>query len=116
MASKKKKDTLWQLIVKQKKPSRDTYFKLVHQVIGFVVVLLVASLIVFLGIAIFSKGGLLGVMGTIEHADLLIYLLAFMFQFFSFFIRFFKWRYYMHLLNIRVSQLKISLFIFPFMR
>jgi uncharacterized protein (TIRG00374 family) len=106
MAAKKKKETLWQLIVKQKNPSREAYFKLVHRVIGFVVILLVASLIVFVGIAIFSKGGLLGVMGVIEHANVLIYLLAFVFQFLSFFVRFFKWRYYLRILKIKVSEVK----------
>ena len=104
--NKKKKETLWQLIVKQKKPSKETYFKLVRRVVGFVAILLVASLIVFVGIAVFSKGGLLGVMGTIGHANPLIYLLAFVLQFLSFFIRFFKWRYYLHLLKIRISQVK----------
>ncbi|MGC8537775.1 MAG: lysylphosphatidylglycerol synthase transmembrane domain-containing protein [Candidatus Micrarchaeia archaeon] len=106
MAAKKKKETLWQLIVKQKNPSREAYFKLVHRVIGFVVILLVASLIVFIGIAIFSKGGLLEVMGTIEHANVLIYLLAFVFQFLSFFVRFFKWRYYLRILKIKISDVK----------
>ncbi len=102
----KKKETLWQLIVKQKNPSRETYFRLVHRVIGFVIILLAASLIVFIGIAVFSRGGLLGVIGIISHANPLIYLLAFVFQFLSFFTRFFKWRYYMHLLKIRISQVK----------
>lgn len=102
----KKKETLWQLIVKQKNPTRETYFRLVHRVIGFVTILLVASFIVFIAIATFSKGGLLGVIGIIGRANLPIYLLAFAFQFLSFFIRFFKWRYYLNLLKIHISQVK----------
>lgn len=80
------------------------YLKLVSRLRLFVVLGLVASFVVFLLVALF--GGFSNVIVTIEHANALYYLLAFVSVFFGYVIRYGKWEYYMRLLKIKVKMTK----------
>lgn len=80
------------------------YVKLIHRLRIFAVIGLVASLLVFILVAIF--GGFSNVLATILHANLSLYSLAFVCVFLGYMARYGKWGYYMHMLGIKVKQTK----------
>ncbi len=98
MAQKK---SFWYSIVHQKRLSREGYLRLVHRVSIFVGIGFAASLIVFLGIAIF--GGFRDVLGIISHANFYIYSLAFVAVAGSLSLRFIKWKYFMNVLGLKLD-------------
>ncbi len=102
----KKNKGLWGKIADQKEFSRKDYFKITRTIMFIVSGLLIVSFIVFFAIAYFSKGGITGVLGYISKANMYIFFLAFLFEFASISMRFFKWLYYMKLLNVNIPLLK----------
>ena len=83
---------------------RDEYVRMINRLRLFVVAGLVASLGVFVIVALF--GGFSNVVNTIESANLYLYFFAFVCVFLGFMIRYGKWGYYMHGLGIKVKQTK----------
>jgi glycosyltransferase 2 family protein len=100
----KKRQSRWGLYIPTKMPGREEYVKTVQRLRIFVVIGLVASLVVFVLVAIF--GGFSNVLNVIEHANLYLYFFAFVCVFLGYMIRYGKWRYYLHTLRIKVDQTK----------
>ena len=102
---KKNKSFLYS-IMHQEKVNKKEYLKLTRSIMIFVATILIISFIVFIGISFFSKGGILQVINYIYNSNLYIYSLAFLFEFLSIFIRFFKWKYFLRILGIKISKIK----------
>lgn len=100
------KRSFWSLVIHQKKLDKSQYFKLVRAARNFVIVMLTLSIAVILGIAIFSEGGLLDVLGTIATMNPLLFAAAIGSVFLGYMMNFFKWRYYLHVLKIRLPLRK----------
>ncbi len=98
------KKSFWYSITHQTKLDKKSYLKLIHRVAIFVVGGCAASIIVFVLLAFF--GGFFNVIGTISHAKLDIYLLAFASVLVGFLLRFIKWDYYIKLLGLKVPLRK----------
>ncbi len=99
-----KKQSLWGLSIPTKMVGRSEYIRLIHRLRLFVVIGLCVSLVVFILVAAF--GGFSNVLGTIEHANLSLYFLAFVCVFLGYVVRYGKWNYYMSMLKIKVHQTK----------
>lgn len=100
------KKSLWYLSTHEKRMDRKEYFKLIRRVRHFVAIMLAASLAAFLGIAVFSKGGILSVADTIAKSNMYLYACAFLLVFLGYVLSFFKWRYYLKTLGIRIPEWK----------
>ncbi len=86
--------------------SGDEYFRLIRNAQRFIILFLALSLAVFIGLAFFTKGGILDVIGIMSSAIIPIYLLAFAFEFLSYVLRFFKWRYFLRVLKLKIPPVK----------
>lgn len=107
MAEKKKKgprDSFWFAITHAKSLTHQEYKQNINKVITFVAIVFVASLLVFIGVALF--GGFSQVITVIEHANFGVYALAFVCVFFGYLISFGKWSFYLKTLKIKVPSLK----------
>ncbi len=103
---KRKKERIWDRIASKKKFSKKDYFNLTRAIMIIVAALMVVSFAVFFAIAYFSNGGIDKVFTYMLTANGIIYMLAFLFEFLSIFIRFFKWEYYMKVLGIDIPIFK----------
>ena len=101
-SGKKQKKSLWYSITHVNKLNRKEYVDLIHRVTLFIVLGFLASVLVFAAIAIF--GGVGKVLYTIDHANLLIYSLAFVSVLVSYLLRFIKWSYYLRKLKLKVPK------------
>jgi uncharacterized protein (TIRG00374 family) len=85
-------------------PSRYQYLRQVHGFRKVVMLTLLASLGVFVAIALF--GGIGSVYGIISRSNLAIYSLAFIAVLASYLVRFCKWSYYLRKLKIKLHPAK----------
>ncbi len=107
MALFKKKDpkeSFWYTAVHRKTVSPEDYKKSVDKVITIVLLVFAVSAAVFLAIAVL--GGITNVISIMEHSNLELYGLAFLFVFFGYIVSFGKWTFFMKKLNIKVPLLK----------
>ncbi len=86
----------------QKRLDSKSYFKVVRTARLFIVVMLVASIAVFVGIAVFSSGGIGGVISTIASVNPVYFLAAIGVVFGGYMTNFLKWRYYLKVLDIHM--------------
>jgi len=100
----RKKQSFWGLSMPARMVGKKEYVKLINRLRIFAIIGLVASLLVFVLVAIF--GGFSNVLTTILHANLSLYSLAFVCVFLGYMARYGKWGYYMHMLGIKVKQTK----------
>ncbi|MCL4379511.1 MAG: flippase-like domain-containing protein [Candidatus Marsarchaeota archaeon] len=99
-----KKKSLWYSITHQSHLDREGYIKLVRRVELFVVGGLVASIVIFLALAL--VGGIGMVVNVILGARPYIYALAFVAVFSGYCIRFVKWEYFLRVLGLKVGLKK----------
>lgn len=100
------KRSFWSLLIHQKKLGKAEYFRLIRTARNFVIVMLSLSIAVILGIAVFSEGGIVDVIGTIAGVSPLLYAAAIGSVFLGYVLNFFKWRYYLKVLRIRLPLRK----------
>lgn len=107
MAILRKKDpkkSFWYTAVRTKTMSPKEYRRRVNKVIALVLLVFIASFIVFLGIALF--GGIGNVISIMSHSNISLYALAFLFVFLGYLVSFGKWTFFMKKLNVKVPLLK----------
>ena len=102
--TKQKKASLWQAVSPSGINTKTEYSGFLSRFRVLVIIGLIASLGVFIAIALFT--GFYKVFGTIAHANPYLYLIAFILVFLSYCVRFFKWEYYTKKLKLKVSRAK----------
>ncbi len=96
------KASFWELVQHQKKLDRKSYFRLIRTARTFIAIMLSISIAVFIGIAIFSSGGIGSVAVMVVSVNPLYVLAAMAAVFGGYLVSFFKWRYYLKMLKVDV--------------
>lgn len=98
------KSSFWDLVRQQKKLDRKSYFRLIRTARTFIAVMLSISIAVFIGIAIFSSGGIGAVIGMMASVNPAYVAAAMAAVFGGYMVSFFKWRYYLKVLRIHIPM------------